>query len=64
MTDPERRDDYAQRREDIVNTLLLGAPAKSAAAWLSAVDRAERDGRPCPSWGELERLAPSLQAAR
>lgn len=52
--------DYEQRRKDILNVRLLGAPAKSAAAWLSAVDRAERAGLPCPTWAELEKLAPSL----
>jgi len=52
--------DYELARKDIVNIRLLGAPAKSAAAWLSAVNKAERDGKPCPSWDELEKIAPSL----
>lgn len=52
--------DYEERRSDIINIRLLGAPAKSAAAWLSAVDKAERDGRSCPGWDELERIASSL----
>lgn len=52
--------DYDQTRADIINIRLLGAPAKSCAAWLSAVDKAERDGRPCPTWAELEAIAPSL----
>ena len=56
--------DYEQRRGDIISVRLLGAPARSAAAWLSAVDRAEREGRPCPTWDELERLAPSLPMVR
>jgi hypothetical protein len=52
--------DYEQRRADIINVRLLGAPARSAAAWLSAVDKAERDGAPCPDWDQLETIASSL----
>lgn len=54
--------DYDRRRVEIVNIRLLGAPARSCAAWLSTVDRAEREGAPCPGWDELERIAPSLPA--
>ena len=56
--------DYQQRRDDLLIFLAGGAPARSAAAWLSAIDKAERDGRPCPSWDELERIAPSLPERR
>lgn len=52
--------EYEERRDDVVNVRLLGAPAKSAAAWLSAIGKAERDGLPCPDWPALERIAPSL----
>ena len=38
----------------------LGAPAKSAAAWVSEIDKAERDGRTVPTWPELEAIAPSI----
>jgi hypothetical protein len=55
-TDPA----FEERRSDILLFLAGGSPARSAAAWLSAVDRAQREGRPCPSWDELERIAPSL----
>ena len=53
-------DAYEQRRREAVLFRAGGSPAKSAAAWISAIDRAEREGRPCPGWGELEKIAPSL----
>jgi hypothetical protein len=56
--------DYDQRRDDAVNMRLLGAPAASVAAWLSAIGKAERASDPCPSWADLERLAPSLPIDR
>jgi hypothetical protein len=52
--------DYEQRRADVLTVRLLGAPAQSAAAWLSAINRAERAGEPCPDWPTLERIASSL----
>ena len=52
--------DYERLRADIINVRLLGAPARSAATWLSAVDKAERTGAPCPDWDQLERIASSL----
>lgn len=54
---------YQQRRDDTLLFLLGGSPAKSAAAWLSAIDKAERNNTPCPSWDELERIAPSIGAS-
>ena len=56
----DRVSDYEQRRDEALLFRLGGSPARSAAAWLSAINRAERDGLPCPDWGELERIAPSL----
>ena len=51
---------FEQRRKDIMLFLLGGVPAKTAAAWLSAVDKAERNNSPCPTWPELESIAPSV----
>lgn len=53
--------EYDQRRHQVVIARMGGAPAKSAAAWLSAIDKAERNLRPCPRWDELERIAPSIE---
>ena len=53
---------YEQARQDLLIFLAGGSPAKSAAAWLSAIDKAEREGKPCPDWAELERIAPSLSS--
>jgi hypothetical protein len=55
--------DFDQRRDEVLLFRAGGSPAKSAAAWLSAIDRAEREGRACPGWGELEDLAPSLPSS-
>jgi hypothetical protein len=56
--------DFRQRMSDVLHIRLLGAPAKSAAAWVSAIEKAERDGRPCPTWAELEEIASSLPIDR
>lgn len=55
---------YEERRRQIALFVLGGAPAASAAAWLSAVDKAEREGLLCPKWSELEALAPSVLRER
>ncbi len=60
MSDRLATETYEQARSDAVMFRLLGAPARSAAAWLSAIDKAERAGEPCPDWATLERIAPSL----
>lgn len=52
--------DYEKTRQQVVMFRLGGSPARSAAAWLSAIDKAEREGKSCPTWMELEMLAPSL----
>lgn len=51
---------YEDRRRQVIDVRLLGAPAASAAAWLSAIDKAERAGEPCPDWPTLEQIATSL----
>lgn len=51
---------YEERRREAVYLRIGGAPAESVAAWLSKIDKAERDGRPCPSWADLEEYAASL----
>jgi hypothetical protein len=55
--------DYEDRRREAALFTLGGAPAKSSAAWISAIDKAERDGDPCPDWATLEQVAPSVERA-
>jgi hypothetical protein len=50
---------YDERRHEATMLRLGGASAESAAHWLSAISKAEQAGQPCPSWAELEIIAPS-----
>lgn len=55
---------FEERLEQIVNMRLTGASRTSCAVWVTAVMRANREGRPCPTWPELEAIAPYRRAAR
>lgn len=52
--------EYAKRVEQVMLLRLGGAPASSCVTWIKAISRTEQDGTPCPTWAELERLAPSV----
>jgi hypothetical protein len=64
MNEGRAPSEYEERRREVVLFRFGGSPAKSAAAWLSAIDRAERSGAPCPDWATLERIASSLPARK
>lgn len=60
MSEIEYKDVFAERKHQIVLFRFGGVPAKTCAAWLSAVEKAQYRGERCPTWPELEAIAPSL----